>query len=75
LAALEVVDYVTGFEETDPCRILQRLQPDVLVKGGDWSKEQVIGRQLVEDNGGRVEVIPYLEGYSTSNIIERIRRT
>lgn len=73
LAALEMVDYVTSFDEGDPCRVLEDLQPDVLVKGGDWSPDQVIGRELVEAKGGKVEVIPYLEGYSTTKILERIR--
>lgn len=73
LAALEMVDYVTSFDEADPCRVIQDLQPDVLVKGGDWSQDQVIGRELVEAKGGKVEVIPYLEGYSTTKILERIR--
>ena len=73
LAALEVVDYVTSFDEADPCRVIQDLQPDVLVKGGDWSQDQVIGRELVEAKGGKVEVIPYLDGYSTTKILERIR--
>jgi D-beta-D-heptose 7-phosphate kinase/D-beta-D-heptose 1-phosphate adenosyltransferase len=69
LAALEIVDYVTSFDETDPYRVIAALRPDVLVKGGDWPKEHVIGRDLVET----VEVIPYIQGYSTSQIIERIR--
>jgi rfaE bifunctional protein nucleotidyltransferase chain/domain len=73
LAALETVDYVTQFDDADPYRVIQQLQPDVLVKGGDWQKENVIGGDLVEQNGGTVEVIPYLEGYSTSKIVERIR--
>ncbi|HWP59054.1 MAG TPA: D-glycero-beta-D-manno-heptose 1-phosphate adenylyltransferase [Candidatus Acidoferrales bacterium] len=74
LAALEMVDYVTSFAEADPCRLIRELEPDVLVKGGDWSKDEVVGRELVEARGGRVEVVPYLEGHSTSEIIERIRR-
>ncbi|MGH7845550.1 MAG: D-glycero-beta-D-manno-heptose 1-phosphate adenylyltransferase [Candidatus Binatia bacterium] len=73
LAALEMVDYVTSFDDADPCRLIQDLQPDVLVKGGDWSRDQVVGRELVEAKGGRVQVIPYLEGYSTTKILERIR--
>jgi D-beta-D-heptose 7-phosphate kinase/D-beta-D-heptose 1-phosphate adenosyltransferase len=73
LAALDIVDYVTSFEESEPSRLIQQLQPDVLVKGGDWSQDQVVGRELVEENGGRVEVVPYLEGHSTTHIIERIR--
>jgi rfaE bifunctional protein nucleotidyltransferase chain/domain len=75
LEALEMVDYVTSFDEAEPCNVIRKLQPDVLVKGGDWSKSQVIGNGLVEERGGKVAIIPYLEGYSTSKIIERIRGT
>jgi rfaE bifunctional protein nucleotidyltransferase chain/domain len=73
IEALEMVDYVTSFDEADPRRLIRELRPDVLVKGGDWSNDQVIGRELVEATGGTVAVIPYLQGYSTSKIIERIR--
>jgi len=72
LAALEVVDYVTSFEELEPCPLIAALRPDVLVKGGDWGRDGVVGRDLVEAQGGRVAVIPYLHGFSTSKIIERI---
>jgi rfaE bifunctional protein nucleotidyltransferase chain/domain len=73
LAALEMVDYVTSFQETDPYRLIAALRPDVLVKGGDWRKDEVIGGDLVEATGGSVEVIPYLQGFSTTKIVERIR--
>lgn len=72
LAALEAVDYVTTFEEDTPLALIQLLQPHVLVKGGDWNPEAVIGREVVEANGGRVVLIPYQEGLSTTGIIERI---
>lgn len=71
IAALEMVDYVTSFDEPDPYSAIQALRPDVLVKGGDWSKNDIIGADIVEGHGGRVAVIPYLKGYSTSEIIER----
>jgi D-beta-D-heptose 7-phosphate kinase/D-beta-D-heptose 1-phosphate adenosyltransferase len=74
LAALEPVDYVTSFEETEPRRLIRELQPDVLVKGGDWSREQVVGKEIVESYGGKVAVVPYAGGYSTTEIIERIRK-
>jgi D-beta-D-heptose 7-phosphate kinase/D-beta-D-heptose 1-phosphate adenosyltransferase len=74
IAALEPVDYVTSFEETEPSRLIRRLEPHVLVKGGDWSKEQVVGKEIVESYGGEVTVIPYAQGYSTTEIIERIRK-
>lgn len=73
LAALEAVDYVTLFNEPDPSKVIEELKPDVLVKGGDWTKGQVIGGELVEQNGGKVAVVPYLQGHSTTKIIEAIR--
>jgi D-glycero-beta-D-manno-heptose 1-phosphate adenylyltransferase len=67
-----VVDYVTVFEEEDPGRVIAELMPDVLVKGGDWAVEEIVGRDIVETNGGKVYSIPYIEGASTTGIIERI---
>src|SRR5215471_12656407 len=72
LAALEAVDYVTTFEEDTPLTLIQLLQPHVLVKGGDWNPDAVVGREVVEANGGRVVLIPYQEGLSTTGIIERV---
>ncbi|MDD5559803.1 MAG: D-glycero-beta-D-manno-heptose 1-phosphate adenylyltransferase, partial [Candidatus Methylomirabilis sp.] len=63
---------VVIFEEPDPSRIIEALEPDVLVKGADWAKEEVIGRETVERHGGRVVTIPLVEGSSTSNILRRI---
>jgi D-beta-D-heptose 7-phosphate kinase/D-beta-D-heptose 1-phosphate adenosyltransferase len=74
LAALEVVDYVTIFDEGTPLELIARLLPDVLVKGGDWAIETIVGRKEVEAAGGRVLSLPYRQGSSTSEIIERIRR-
>lgn len=74
IAALEMVDYVVTFDEPDPYPIIEQLRPDVLVKGGDWSKEKIVGKALVESEGGRVVAIPYLQGYSTTEIIERMRK-
>lgn len=73
ITAMEMVDYVLLFEEPDPHAVIDVLVPDVLVKGGDWSAGKIIGADVVERNGGRVAVVPYLEGFSTSEIIERIR--
>ena len=73
MAALEVVDYVTIFDEETPGELIARLLPDVLVKGGDWPIESIVGREEVEAAGGRVLSLPYLEGSSTSEIVERIR--
>jgi D-beta-D-heptose 7-phosphate kinase/D-beta-D-heptose 1-phosphate adenosyltransferase len=72
LAALEMVDYVTCFDEPDPYEVIRELKPDVLVKGGDWPKERIIGSDIVEREGGRVSVVPYLKGHSTTEIIERM---
>jgi bifunctional ADP-heptose synthase (sugar kinase/adenylyltransferase) len=66
------VDFVTSFEEADPYRVISELQPDVLVKGGDWPVEKIIGRDVVEARGGRVVNVPYVEGASTTGIIEKI---
>ena len=75
IAALEMVDYVTLFDEADPIPLLREIKPDVLVKGGDWGEAGVVGRELVEGWGGKVAVIPFLEGHSTTNIIEKVERT
>jgi rfaE bifunctional protein nucleotidyltransferase chain/domain len=72
LAALESVDYVVLFNEPDPHRIIGELQPDVLVKGGDWPIEKIIGRDIVEARGGKVVSEGYIEGASTTGIIEKI---
>ena len=72
LSALASVDYVVIFEEADPGRTIAALQPDVLVKGADWTKEEVVGRETVEGRGGRVVTIPLVEGSSTTGIIQRI---
>jgi D-beta-D-heptose 7-phosphate kinase/D-beta-D-heptose 1-phosphate adenosyltransferase len=73
IAALEMVDYVILFDEIDPCRLIAAVKPDVLAKGGDYDRDSVVGAELIERNGGRVAVIPYLKGFSTTEIIERIR--
>ncbi len=72
LAALEAVDYVVLFDEPDPHRIIAELQPDVLVKGGDWPIEKIIGRDIVEGRGGKVVSVGYIEGAATTGIIEKI---
>lgn len=72
LAALESVDYVVLFSEPDPARIIAELRPDVLVKGGDWPIEKIIGRDSVEAGGGKVVSVGYIEGASTTGIIEKI---
>lgn len=72
LSALASVDFVVIFEEADPGRTISALQPDVLVKGADWAKEEIVGRETVEGRGGEVVTIPLVKGSSTSEIIHRI---
>ena len=72
VAALETVDFVTIFPELTPLKLIEYLKPDVLVKGGDWKEEQVVGRESVEKWGGRVIIIPEIKGSSTTNVIEKI---
>ena len=73
IASMEMVDYVVLFDEPTPIDLIAAIKPDVLAKGGDWGPDQVIGADLVRREGGRVAVIPYLKGFSTTEIIERIR--
>lgn len=74
LAALEAVDAVCLFDEDTPRELIAELLPDVLVKGGDYRPETVVGREDVEAAGGRVAIIPFVEGYSTTQLLQRIRR-
>jgi D-beta-D-heptose 7-phosphate kinase/D-beta-D-heptose 1-phosphate adenosyltransferase len=73
LAALECVDAVVIFNEPTPREIIARLLPDVLVKGADWPGDQIVGREEVEAAGGRVVSIPVVPGYSTTEILQKIR--
>ncbi len=75
LAALACVDAVVIFDEDTPADIIRRVQPDVLVKGADWAADQIVGRDTVEARGGKVVRIPVEQGWSTSNILEKIRAT
>ena len=72
LAALAAVDYVVVFDAPDPARVIRAVQPDVLVKGGDWPIGQIVGADFVQSRGGRVLSLPYVEGASTSALIGRI---
>jgi rfaE bifunctional protein nucleotidyltransferase chain/domain len=74
LGALAFVDYIIVFEEETPLELITILQPDFLVKGGDYKVEEIVGYQEVTTRGGRVVTIPLLEGYSSSSIIERNKR-
>jgi len=74
LAALSSVDYVTIFDEPTPRDLIVRLLPSVLVKGADWGPNDVVGREEVEAAGGRVVSIPLAPGYSTTNLLQKIRK-
>jgi rfaE bifunctional protein nucleotidyltransferase chain/domain len=72
MAALGCVDYVTIFDEPTPREIISALLPDVLVKGGDWGVDRIVGRDEVEAAGGKVLSLPFVDGCSTTDVIERI---
>jgi D-beta-D-heptose 7-phosphate kinase/D-beta-D-heptose 1-phosphate adenosyltransferase len=74
IAALLCVDAVCLFEEDTPIELINLLLPDVLVKGGDYSKDQIVGTQTVEQAGGQVVIVPFVEGYSTSNLLHLIKQ-
>ena len=73
LAALESVDYVVLFDEPDPGSLIEQIAPDVLVKGGDWAEDEVIGAEYVKSRGGRVVLFDLVQGYGTTDELERIR--
>jgi D-beta-D-heptose 7-phosphate kinase/D-beta-D-heptose 1-phosphate adenosyltransferase len=73
VAALACVDAVVLFDEATPAEIIERLQPDILVKGADWAADRIVGRETVERRGGKVVRIPVEQGYSTTGIVEKIR--
>jgi len=72
LAALRYVDMVTPFSEETPLNLIMALKPDVLVKGGDYREENIVGAREVRSNGGEVVVMPFIGGYSSSALIQRI---
>lgn len=72
LAALTVVDAVVVFKEDTPLNLIKTIMPDILVKGGDWAPEQIVGAKEVIANGGKVLSLPFVKGYSTTNIEAKI---
>jgi D-beta-D-heptose 7-phosphate kinase/D-beta-D-heptose 1-phosphate adenosyltransferase len=74
LAALEFIDFVTIFHELTPLELINYLKPDILIKGGDWAEEKIVGREEIKKWGGRVAIIPEVEGKSTTNIVEKIKK-
>ena len=75
LAALRSVDAVTLFDEDTPLELISTLLPDVLVKGGDYDLNGIVGREVVEKAGGEVRVLPFVEGYSTTGLLDRLKDT
>jgi rfaE bifunctional protein nucleotidyltransferase chain/domain len=75
LAALGAVDYVVVFDDISPRSLIAEVLPDILVKGGDYQLDEIHGREEVEAAGGRVVALPFVEGASTSSIIERIKKS
>ncbi|MBR3551540.1 MAG: D-glycero-beta-D-manno-heptose 1-phosphate adenylyltransferase [Bacteroidales bacterium] len=73
LAALACVDYVTLFEEDTPEELIKVVRPDVLVKGGDYTLDNIVGADFVMQNGGTVTTIPFVEGFSSTRIIEKLK--
>jgi rfaE bifunctional protein nucleotidyltransferase chain/domain len=72
LAALACVDLVLIFDDLDPARVIRAVRPDVLVKGGDWPVDQIVGAGFVRSTGGKVRSLPYVQGASTSELIRRV---
>jgi D-beta-D-heptose 7-phosphate kinase/D-beta-D-heptose 1-phosphate adenosyltransferase len=75
VAALECVDAVVAFAEDTPLALIEEIVPAVLVKGGDYAVDQVVGREFVERHGGRIALVPFVSGYSTTELANRIART
>jgi rfaE bifunctional protein nucleotidyltransferase chain/domain len=73
IASMEMVNYVLLFDEPNPYNVISILRPNILVKGGDWPAEEVVGGDIVQGSGGKVVVVPYLKGFSTTEIIGKIR--
>lgn len=74
LSNLKCVDFVISFDEETPFEIISKVIPDILVKGGDWKLDQIVGRDIVEKNGGKVFSLKYVDNYSTSSLLEKIKR-
>ncbi len=72
LESIEDIDWLVAFSQESPKKVIESLLPDVLVKGGDWLPEEVVGKQEVEEAGGKVIIIPFLCGYSSSEIVRKI---
>ena len=74
LSSLQFVEAIIIFQEDTPLELIKMIQPDVLVKGGDWKENEIVGPDVVKSNGGNVITIPFVEGYSTTNIEKKIKQ-
>ena len=74
LANFEFIDYITIFDEDTPERLIKQIFPDVLVKGGDYRRKEIVGGKFVAEKGGKVLIIPFLKGHSTTKLIKKIKR-
>ena len=74
LAGLTCVDYIIIFHDSTPLELIKGVRPQVLIKGGDWTPDKIVGRDAVEKTGGKVLSLPLLEGYSTTGFVEKIRK-
>ena len=72
LSALAAVDFVVFFSERTPETLIRKIRPDILVKGGDWEKKDIVGREFVESYGGKVYLFPVVKGYSTTKLLKRM---
>lgn len=74
LSALTFIDFIVIFNEKTPYRLINELRPNILVKGGDWSKDKIVGRDIVRKYNGKVITLPYVRGFSTAGLIKKILR-
>ncbi|MEO0141581.1 MAG: D-glycero-beta-D-manno-heptose 1-phosphate adenylyltransferase [candidate division WOR-3 bacterium] len=72
LSAIRYVDHVIPFSEDTPLELIEAIRPDVLVKGGDWREDEIVGAEFVRSRGGEVVIVPYLEGYSTTGLLQKL---
>jgi len=75
LASLFFVDYVIPFEEETPLELISKIVPDILIKGSDYKTEEIVGHDVVIKHGGKVITVPYIKGYSTTSILEKLKKT
>ena len=73
IAALETVDYIVIFDEPDPLKTIEHIKPDILVKGADWERKGIVGREFVESCGGKVVLVPLVDGKSSTDTIKKIQ--